>query len=429
MEKIQTLRIGDRGPLVAFLQIALSRSGNDPGLADGIFGNQTALAVTKFQTQNGLAPDGVAGPRTHDRLTPYYTGFLRHTVARGDTFYRLARRFGTTAAAIAVANPRLSPNRLQIGQIVVIPLGFDVVSGEIPITSEITAYYITGLAARYPFLRTGSIGESAMGRPLQSLTIGTGATEVFFNGAHHANEWITALLLLKYCEQYAAAAAFGGQIGGQDAAALLARTALTVVPMVNPDGVDLVTGALTAGRWYDSAAEIAAEFPQIPFPDGWKANIAGIDPNLSYPAGWERAKEIKFAQGYTRPAPRDFVGTTPLEAVESRAVYDFTRTKDFRLTVSYHTQGEVIFWQFLDYRPPRAETIGLALAEASGYTLAETPYESSFAGYKDWFIERYNRPGYTVEAGIGENPLPLRDFDSIYADNVGLMTSALTLAG
>ncbi len=428
MAPIKTLRSGDRGPAVAFLQLALTRAQTDPGQPDGIFGNRTALAVTKFQAQNGLAPDGVAGPRTQEALMPFYTGFRRHTVARGDTFYRLARRYGTTASAIAAANPRLRSDRLQIGQRLVIPLGFDVVSGEIPITSEIAAYYITGLAARYPFLRTGSIGESVLGKPLQSLTIGNGAAEVFFNGAHHANEWITALLLLKFCEQYAAAAAFGSRIGDQDAAALMERTTLSVVPMVNPDGVDLVTGALTSKAAYDRAAAIAAEFPQIPFPEGWKANIVGIDPNLSYPAEWDRAREIKFAQGYTRPAPRDFVGSEPLEAVESRAVYDFTRARDFRLTLSYHTQGEVIFWQFLDKRPPRAEEIGRVLAEVSGYELAETPYESSFAGYKDWFLAQYNRPGYTVEAGLGENPLPLRDFGTIYADNVGLMTSALAMA-
>ena len=56
------------------------------------------------------------------------------------------------------------------------------------------------------------------------------------------------------------------------------------------------------------------------------------------------------------------------------------------------------------------------MAEASGYTLADTPYASSFAGYKDWFIQAYGRPGYTVEVGEGVNPLPLSQFDEIYRD-------------
>ena len=69
-------------------------------------------------------------------------------------------------------------------------------------------------------------------------------------------------------------------------------------------------------------------------------------------------------------------------------------------------------------------------ARLSGYELAETPYASSFAGYKDWFIQQYRRPGYTIEVGLGQNPLPLDQFDKIYRDNLGiLVTAALGLPG
>ena len=43
-------------------------------------------------------------------------------------------------------------------------------------------------------------------------------------------------------------------------------------------------------------------------------------------------------------------------------------------------------------------------------------------GYKDWFIQTYNRPGYTIEAGLGENPLPISQFDEIYKDNIGILS-------
>lgn len=61
------------------------------------------------------------------------------------------------------------------------------------------------------------------------------------------------------------------------------------------------------------------------------------------------------------------------------------------------------------------------MAEASGYKLTDVPYESSFAGYKDWFLQKYRRPSYTVEAGIGESPLPLSQFNEIYNDNIGIL--------
>jgi len=55
------------------------------------------------------------------------------------------------------------------------------------------------------------------------------------------------------------------------------------------------------------------------------------------------------------------------------------------------------------------------------------PPESTYAGYKDWFILRYDRPGYTIEVGKGASPLPLSQFPKIYGDNEGLLTLALSV--
>lgn len=155
---------------------------------------------------------------------------------------------------------------------------------------------------------------------------------------------------------------------------------------------------------------------------GWKFfKSTGVDLNLQFPAGWEQAREIKYSQGFTQPAPRDFVGFGPLTEPESLAIYNFTLMHDFRLVIAFHTQGQEIYWQFQNYTPPQSLEIGQKFAQSSGYKLADTPYNSSFAGYKDWFIQEYNRPGYTIEAGIGENPLPISQFDEIYKDNIGIL--------
>lgn len=176
-----------------------------------------------------------------------------------------------------------------------------------------------------------------------------------------------------------------------------------LAPAVDPDGIDLVTGALSRERT-DAAHTLAHNYPAIPFPSGWKANIRGIDLNLQYPAGWSIAREIKFAAGYTRPGPRDYVGPAPLTAPESLAMYGFTRALDPQLTLSYHTQGRVIYWQYDGYDVPDSKAIAERFAAASGYDVAETPYAAGHAGYKDWFIQDFRRPGFTIEAGSGENP-------------------------
>ena len=49
------------------------------------------------------------------------------------------------------------------------------------------------------------------------------------------------------------------------------------------------------------------------------------------------------------------------------------------------------------------------MAAASGYALEDSPYASGHAGFKDWFILEYDKPGYTIECGLGENPLPISE--------------------
>ena len=298
-------------------------------------------------------------------------------------------------------------------------------------TSELCNETILRITEEYPFCRSEILTTTAFQRPVRTLVIGNGQRKLIFSAAHHANEWITAPVLLKFVEELAAALRSGGRVYGVPAQTIANIVTIYTVPMVDPDGVDLVTGAIEPGSLqYETARALAENYPSIPFPDGWKANLLGVDLNLQYPAGWRQAREIKFSQGYTRPGPRDYVGRAPLNQRESIALAGFTEFIDPALVLAYHTQGQVIYWQFRDYDIPGARELGEEFARISGYSLEDTPYESSFAGYKDWFIQNFRRPGYTIEAGLGENPLSLEQFDKIYRENVGiLVTAALGLPG
>ena len=302
-----------------------------------------------------------------------------------------------------------------------------IVETDVPMTSRRASRAVLQLALRYPVCRSRLLTVTDFGRPVRMLIIGRGPRKLIYSAAHHANEWITAPLLLKFAEEYAAAITGGEEIFGQDARALFESSTLYIVPMVDPDGVDLVVGAIEPGSaQFARAQEIARSFPDIPFPDGWKANLNGVDLNLSYPAGWLQAREIKFALGFDRPAPRDYVGTAPLTQPEARALAELTREVDPELVLAYHTQGKVIYYQFQDYQVPGARELADRFAQVSGYSVEDTPYNSSFAGYKDWFIQEFRRPGFTIEAGAGENPLPIEQFDEIYADNLGILVTGIT---
>ena len=297
-----------------------------------------------------------------------------------------------------------------------------IVPTNIAYSSCILQNNIEQLKKKYRFLKSGNIGYSVLGKTIPYIKIGNGTNEVMYSASIHANEWITSVVFMKFVEHFCKAYEKSENIYGYSAREIFNKTSIYIVPMVNPDGVDLVTGVIpeNTGR-YNQFKDISLNFPNIPFPSGWKANFNGVDLNLQFPAGWLNAKKIKFAQGYTKPAPRDFVGYGPLTEPEALALYNFTLIHNFRLILAYHSQGKVIYWKYADFLPKDSEEIGKKFAEVSGYTLDLTPPESAYAGYKDWFIQEYNRPGYTVEVGIGTNPLLISQFDKIYNDNIGIL--------
>ena len=414
-------------PDIDLIQLALDRAGYKPGRIDGIFGTRTLGALNAFRKDRDMPQPERITTGDFTALTPFLTGYVRRTIREGDTLSRLAREFQTTVEAIQTANPDLHPESLKVGEMLTIPLSFDLVPTQIRFTSTVLYYVVRGLTARYPKIAHETIGHSVSGREIPVLRFGAGRHEVSFNASHHGNEWITTPVLLKFLEDYAKAEAQNKQLVGQEANVLHTMSTLHLIPMVNPDGVDIATGALDQGPTYEYATYLAENYPHIPFPRGWKANTRGVDLNLQYPAGWEQAKEIKFAQGFTKPGPRDYVGKSALSEPESQALYDYTLKHDFYLTMSYHSQGKVIYWRYLDHLPPGSEEIGRIFAKLSGYTLEETPLISGHAGYKDWFILHYDRPSYTIEVGLGESPLPLSQFDEIYTDNKGMLEIALII--
>ncbi|MBR3255841.1 MAG: hypothetical protein IKF97_06510 [Clostridia bacterium] len=233
-------------------------------------------------------------------------------------------------------------------------------------SSRILQINIDSLRTLYPFIEVGSIGRSILGRNIPYIRLGRGTTEVFYSASYHANEWITSPVLMKFVADYCYTYQNDLTIFGYRTRDLFNNVSIYVVPMVNPDGVDLVTGEfLPSSPTYQFAQNIANGYPNIPFPSGWKANIRGVDLNLQFPAGWEQAREIKYSQGFTSPAPRDFVGYGPLIEPEALAVYNFTLQHNFRLVTAYHTQGKEIYWNFQNINPPRGLQIANRFSAAS----------------------------------------------------------------
>ena len=152
-----------------------------------------------------------------------------------------------------------------------------IVSTNIPYNYNVFQNDLNLLNNTYPFLQIQTIGYSVLGQRIYSIKIGNGANNVLYTAAFHANEWITAPILMKFIEDFSESYKNSSTILNYDSKTIFNSTTIHLIPMVNPDGVNLVTNNLNNNNSYLSAKNISVKYPNIPFPNGWKANIRGVD--------------------------------------------------------------------------------------------------------------------------------------------------------
>lgn len=344
-----------------------------------------------------------------------------YRIRSGDTLWKIAQSRNLPVDALLLANRNSQGNILYIGQMIKIPLRITwrIVQGKKNYDYAALTNDLNRLQSVYPFMKRPTAGESVLGKSIPETLVGGGPKRVHYNGSFHANEWITTAILMTFLNDYLLALTNKSSIRGLSMSTLYNQTMLSIVPMVNPDGVDLVlNGPPEEEPWGSKVVELNRRSMDF---KGWKANIRGVDLNDQFPARWELEK----ARNPGQPGPRDYVGEKPLSEPEAIAMAELTKRRDFSKVLAFHTQGKVIYWGFENLEPPESETIVKEFARVSGYEPVKTI--ESYAGYKDWFIQDWRRPGFTVELGFGINPLPLSQFDEIYEDALGIFLAGLYL--
>ncbi len=278
------------------------------------------------------------------------------------------------------------------------------------LTYDVMKKFIFQLENTYPQLRVATCGKSVMGKELFSLCIGDGEKRVVFVGGTHGLEWITSLVLLRLCEEMFKAISSKGSVAGFEINEILKDKTLVVIPALNPDGIDLaIQGVSACGEHKERIYDICKfDFTQ------WNANANGVDLNHNFNADWYKLRDYEEKNGITKPSPRRFGGYYPESEPETKAIVNFLREVAFDRLFSFHSQGEEIFYEYSVNTPEKSMHIAKALSGVSGYTLVKNEGHYSSGGLKDWFIEEFKKPGFTIEVGKGVNPLPLTDFEEIY---------------
>ena len=281
-------------------------------------------------------------------------------------------------------------------------------------------------------LRVDEIGQTVDGNKLYDLRVGNPAAErhLLVFGGIHAREYITAQLVMRQLVQLLSDQSTNGSYENMAVRELLSNTEIHFIPMANPDGIGISQLGLEGLR----TEAVRETVRQIASKDGkalteaylrqWKSNANGVDLNRNFDALWE-----SYNDHLGHASADHYKGTAPECELESKALADLTRQFQFDATLSYHTQGEVIYWNFGQEGELKDMSLLLAnrVSELTGYRLDGNFQALDTAGYKDWAISKMGIPSLTIEAGHGGNPVDPAQMDAIWRENRNVVPMTLKL--
>lgn len=290
-------------------------------------------------------------------------------------------------------------------------------------TSVNTAAYIKEILKKHPCSKSFSIGKTVLGRKIPVLVMGNPVGSTLFVGATHGSEWMTSLVLLRFFDELCEAFEHGEKFGGINVGSAVKKRGIAIVPVLNPDGVEISLrgkkGALTSEKQVERLAK--GDF------EHWNANAKGVDINHNFDAGWNILRTMEREEGIFGPGPTKYGGPRAFSEPETRAASGFCSTFDIKRLYSFHSQGEEIYWYYGPKTPMISRDMAKEFADACGYKVAVPKGTAAHGGLKDWYIEKFGRPGFTVEIGKGKNPLPMEDFDEIYEKLKPALIKALVM--
>jgi g-D-glutamyl-meso-diaminopimelate peptidase len=270
--------------------------------------------------------------------------------------------------------------------------------------------HLQALADQYDLLTVDIIGESVEKRAIYLIKLGHGKKKLLLDGAHHGSEWISSFLLMTMIEHYAYHYHTGQPFYEYDVRELLSTYTLYIVPMVNPDGVEIVASNGRSSPNYDRL--VAMNGGSRTF-IRWKANARGVDLNRQYPTNWH------LAQNYGPPQPgwANYAGKQPLTEPEVKVLDRLHQQEQFSAYLTYHSVGNEVFYYYYQTGSwlERDRRLAQAVASHTGYQLRHS--SGGIGGMaRDHVVTTYQIPTMIIELGINKTK-PLPEFAGMWERN------------
>lgn len=303
---------------------------------------------------------------------------------------------------------------------------------------------LAALQAEYPaFLQLHSAGKSVEGRDITEVILGNieSRFHILIQASMHAREYMNTILVMNQindyllqktqkcsenqsCKRYASSQdVYGIHTFSRDKKYIhgalnnIQDICFHIIPMTNPDGVTLCQNmnAALANPIVKKCA--ASRHEANNFIQRWKANARGVDLNRNIDIGW--ASYI----GASAPCGEGYKGPSPASEPETQAILHTASKYKFACCISYHSSGNLIYWDYGCRGNLRQKELDLAnyASSITGYPLHSTIQDAAAtAGCSDYFVLKLKIPAITIETGAGECPLRAEEYPEIYRKNKNL---------
>lgn len=203
-------------------------------------------------------------------------------------------------------------------------------------TVDETYHYLKQIAQAYPFLtRLHRIGQSTrFSLPIWALKISdhpeTDEDEPAFlvDSMHHAREPLGNEIALAFIDYLVSRYGWDTRV-----TSWIDDFEIWVIPIMNPDGYQIIFDRELGSPWWrknlrdnDGNGVIDLDYD-------------GVDLNRNYNINWTYG-------GSANPADWTYRGPTPFSEEETRAKRDLASRERFALSVTYHSYGEVVYYQW-----------------------------------------------------------------------------------
>ncbi|WMJ78066.1 MULTISPECIES: M14 family zinc carboxypeptidase [unclassified Sedimentibacter] len=243
------------------------------------------------------------------------------------------------------------------------------------------------------------IGKSVEGRDIAALKLssGKGRTSVLLAGGIHAREDFSVMLCMKMLDYYCYYYKEDKNFGEYDVKKIIDNVDMYFIPVVNPDGLNIVHNGLKASSNYNALKKMKIWGEDHTY---WKANANGVDLNKNFDDGnWEIRTCVP---GTHVPCSDRFKGFAPGSEPETQALTDFCSRHSFSLMATYHCSGNCTFWADSGTHGMFSgidEKIMNELNKKYIYRKTKISQDPKVygCGFENWFRAKMKRPGFCIE--------------------------------